>query len=281
VEKRRALWNRDYCSRAAYESSVALQRERFRQIIGVIDSRTPFSAPNLEIPLGGPPVVASGDGYKVLSVRWPVLEGVDGEGLLLEPGGTPLARVVALPEADWSPEMLVGLAPGLPSEAQFARRLAENGCLVLIPTLINGACTWSGNEQLGKLTNLSHREYICRMAYEIGRHIIGYEVQKVLAGVDWFSQWRPSRPVAVMGYGEGGLLALYSAAADTRIEATCVSGYFQTREGLWQEPLYRNVWSLLEVFGDAELAGLIAPRSLTVEASRGPNISGPPVTDAG
>ena len=114
------------------------------------------------------------------------------------------------------------------------------------------------------------------MAYEIGRHIIGYEVQKVLAGVDWFSQCRPSRSVAVMGYGEGGLLALYSAAADARIEATCVSGYFQTREGLWQEPLYRNVWSLLEVFGDAELAGLIAPRSLTVEASRGPVISGPP-----
>jgi len=136
---------------------VALQRERFRQIIGVIDSRTPFSAPNLEIPLGGPPVVASGDGYKVLSVRWPVLEGVDGEGLLLEPGGTPLARVVALPEADWSPEMLVGLAPGLPSEAQFARRLAESGCLVLIPTLIDRACTWSGNEQIGKLTNLTHK----------------------------------------------------------------------------------------------------------------------------
>ena len=281
VEKRGALWNRDYSSRAAYESSVAPQRDRFRQIIGVIDPRIPFSAPYLEIPLGGPSVVASGDGYKVSSVRWPVLEVVDAEGLLLEPAGTPLARVVALPEADWSPEMLVGLAPGVPVEAQFARWLAERGCLVLVPTLINRACTWSGNKQLGKLTNLTHREYICRMAYEIGRHIIGYEVQKVLAGVDRFSQCCPSRPVAVMGYGEGGLLALYSAAADTRIDATCVSGYFQAREGLWQEPLYRNVWSLLDAFGDAELAGLIAPRTLTVEASHGPEISGPPQVTEG
>ena len=133
VEKRGALWNRDYSSRAAYESSVAPQPERFRQIIGVIDPRIPFSVPCLEIPLGVPSVVASGDGYKVSSVRWPVLEGVDAEGLLLEPAGIPLARIVALPEADWSPEMLVGLAPGVPSEAQFARRLAEHGCLVLIP----------------------------------------------------------------------------------------------------------------------------------------------------
>ena len=281
VEKRGVLWNRDYSSPAAYESSVAPQRERFRRIIGVIDPRIPFSVPSLEIPLGGPSVLASGDGYKVSSVRWPVLEGVDAEGLLLEPAGAPLARVVALPDADWSPEMLVGLAPGVPSEAQFARRLAEQGCAVLIPTLINRACIWSGNEQLGKLTNLTHREYVCRMAYEIGRHIIGYEVQKVLAGVDWFSQCRPARPIAVMGYGEGGLLAFYSAAAETRIEATCVSGYFQARESVWQEPLYRNVWSLLEMFGDAELAGLIAPRTLTVEASRGPEIFGPPPVTEG
>ena len=281
VEKRSALWSRSYSARAAYESSVAGQRERFCQIIGVIDPRIPFSAPDLEFPPGGPTVVASGDGYKVSSIRWPVLEGVDGEGLLLEPAGTPLARVMALPEADWSPEVLAGLAPGLPPEAQFARRLAEHECLVLIPALINRACTWSGNEQIGKRTNLTHREYIYRMAYEIGRHIIGYEVQKVLAGVDWFSQCRPARPVAVMGYGEGGLLALYSAAIDTRIEAACVSGYFQAREGVWQEPVYRNVWSLLESFGDAELAGLIAPRALTVEASRGPEISGPPPATEG
>ncbi len=217
--------------------------------------------------MGGPPVVAEGDGYKVSSVRWPVLDGIDAEGLLLEPAGPPRARVVALPDCDWTPEMLAGLSPGMPAAAQFARRLAEQGCVVLIPTLINRACTWSGNEQIGKMTNLSHREYIYRMAYEIGRHIIGYEVQKVLAAVDWFCACQPARPIGVMGYGEGGLLALYSAAADTRIEAACVSGYFQAREGLWQEPLDRNVWSLLEAFGDAELAGLIAPRSLTVEAA--------------
>ena len=31
-------------------------------------------------------------------------------------------------------------------------------------------------------------------AYELGRHIIGYEVQKVLAAVDWFAAATQSPP---------------------------------------------------------------------------------------
>jgi len=281
VKGRQEHWHRDYSSHKAYDTSVAANRDRFSKVIGLIDARVPHTAPSVEVELGGASIVASGDGYKVYSVRWPVLEGVDAEGLLLEPTGTPVAQVVALPDADWSPEMLVGLATGVPAEAQFARRLAENGCRVLVPTLIDRDCTWSGNETLGIHTNLTHREFIYRMAYEMGRHIIGYEVQKVLAAVDWLTSKHETTRIGVMGYGEGGLLAMYSAAVDTRIDATCVSGYFTSRQDLWQEPLYRNVWTLLHEFGDVEIAALIAPRALIVEASRGPEISGPPLVRDG
>jgi cephalosporin-C deacetylase-like acetyl esterase len=115
------------------------------------------------------------------------------------------------------------------------------------------------------------------MAYEAGRHIIGYESQKVLAGVDWFAYENRRRPapIAVAGWGEGALLALYSWALDTRIQATLVSGYFQSRQEAWKEPVYRDVWGLLREFGDAELASLIAPRALIVEASRGPHVAPP------
>src|SRR5262249_37001205 len=120
--------------------------------------------------------------------------------------------------------------------------------------------------------------WIYRMAFEVGRHIIGYEVQKVLAAVDWFSHENAlhSAPIGVAGYGEGGLLAFYSAASDSRIRAAAVSGYFQAREELWKEPVYRYVWGLWHEFGDAEIASLIAPRALIVEASRGPQVDGPP-----
>src|SRR5207302_8564777 len=141
------------------------------------------------------------DRYKVYAGRWPVFEGVDAEGLLLEPKGKPLACVVAIPDADWTPEMLVGLAPGVPKESQFARRLAENGCRVLVPTLIDRKDTWSGNPGLGRMTNQPHREFVYRTAYEMGRHVIGYEVQKVLAAVDWFTKEKDQPSVGVFGYG--------------------------------------------------------------------------------
>ncbi|HEV2472202.1 MAG TPA: hypothetical protein VGS41_06020, partial [Chthonomonadales bacterium] len=47
------------------------------------------------------------------------------------------------------------------------------------------------------------------------------------------------------------------------------------REALWMEPIYRNVFGLLTEFGDAEIASLIAPRPLLIEASRHPDVSAP------
>ena len=271
------FWNRDFSSRGAYEGSVEPNRRRFQKIIGAVDERLPVAALELGATTSASAEVASGDGYKVFTVRWPVLNGVTGEGLLLQPSRPPIARVVAVPDADWTPEMLAGLAPGVDPAAQFARRLAENGCQVVIPVLLDRSDTWSGIAEF-RMTNQPHREFLYRMAFEVGRHIVGYEVQKVLALVDWFARENQaySAPVAVAGYGEGGLLALYSAALDKRIDATLVSGYFQPREQVWREPIYRDIWSLLTEFGDAEIASLVAPRGLIVEASGAPEVNGPP-----
>src|SRR6185437_2252947 len=87
--------------------------------------------------------------------------------------------------------------------------------------------------------------------------------------------------IGVIGYGEGGLLAFYSAAVDPRINACLVSGYFNSRQRTWEEPIYRNVWSILHEFGDAEIATLIAPRGLIVEHSDVAEIKGPPLVQPG
>ena len=256
---------------------VVESRERFRRIIGAVDRRVPIKALELVETTSSPAQIATGRGFKVLRVRWPVFEGVNGEGLLLLPDGPPAARVVAIPDADWTPEMLVGLTPGVAPAAQFARRLAESGCLVVVPTLIDRSSTWSGIPGI-RMTNQPHREFLYRMAFEVGRHIIGYEVQKVLAVIDWFEQENAARQVltGVMGYGEGGLLALYASVLDSRIDRTVVSGYFQSRQEVWKEPVYRDVWGLLREHSDAELMSLITPGHLIVEASAGPEIGGPP-----
>lgn len=281
IEKRETLWARDYSSHNAYAESVEPNRERFRKQIGCIDERLPIEELHYVATTKDTAQIVEDERYTVSRVRWQVFDEVEGEGLLLEPKhNVPItAQIVALPDADWTPETIAGVTDELPPNTQFARRLAKAGCRVVVPLLINRDDTYSGNPTLGAMTNQPHREFIYRMAYQLGRHIIGYEVQKVLSAVDWMSL--TELPIGVIGYGEGGLIAFYSAAVDTRIQATAVSGYFQARQAVWREPIYRNVWGLLHEFGDAEIASLIAPRPLIIETSRGPEIPGPPTPQPG
>ncbi|MCI0378757.1 MAG: hypothetical protein L0215_14205 [Gemmataceae bacterium] len=276
AKERERFWKPDYSSAAAYEKSVNANRERLKKILGVVDARVPVTMEYVATE-SQPALIAETDAYRLHAVRWPVLQGVYGEGLLLEPKGKTVASVVAIPDADQTPESIAGLTPGHVPDAEFARVLAEQGCRVLVPTLINREDKHSQSEQHKRFTNQTHREFIYRMAYQMGRHIIGYEVQKVLAAVDWFAKENPSPPtplpegargklpVGVFGYGEGGLIALYSAALDTRIQSTVVSGHFGPREEVHNEPIYRNVWSLLKQFGDGEVIRLIVPRGLQIE----------------
>ena len=226
VDRRPEQWRRDFSSPEAYNQSVQANRQRFQKVLGIVDSRVAVRMERFGDD-DRPALVAETARYRVFQVRWPVLDGVWGEGLLLEPKTKPLGHVVALPDADQTPEQLVGLAAGIAKEAQFARRLAENGFQVVVPVLIDRSDRWSGNA-LVAFTNQPHREWIYRQAYHMGRHIIGYEIQKVLAAVDWFKQRvGDAAKIGVAGYGEGGLLALYAAAVDARISGCLVSGYFE------------------------------------------------------
>lgn len=280
IEKRAKLWKRDFTSIDAYEKSIEVNRSHLKQCIGVVDPR---STVNMER-FGdddNPALVGQTDRFRVFQVRWPVLEGVHGEGLLLEPTGKAVGNVIALPDADQLPEQLVGLLPGVPASSQFARRLADNGFRVVVPTLISRESTFSGNPLIA-MTNQTHREWIYRQAYHMGKHIIGYEVQKVLALVDWFKNHGGTQvKIGVAGFGEGGMIGFYAAAVDPRIDTVLVSGYFDSRQRVWNEPIYRNVWGLLHEFGDAEIASLIAPRGLVVEHSKAPEVKGPPAVGKG
>lgn len=291
--RRSERWRLHLATRALLEKHLPSSRERLRAMIGATDARltsgpTPSAAFELLTTLDQTSVVARSPLVTVHRVRWPVLEGVTAEGLLLVPE-TVRAGVVALPDADWTPEMLCGLADGLPESVQFVRKLAEAGCLVAVPTLISRRDEFSGHPDV-TFTNQPHREFLYRQAFEVGRHVIGYEVQKILAAVDLIEQSlrrtmsaAKDQPltIGVVGVGEGGLMALHAAAIDPRIHSCWVSSHFQQRESVWQEPIYRNVWGLLTEFGDAELAGMIAPRRLVIEAAHAVNVPGPPLARVG
>ncbi len=171
--------------------------------------------------------------YWIHSATWSAFGDVTGEGLDLDPReASPFASVViVIPDADQTPEQLVGLTEGVSPESQVARRLAANGYHVIVPALIDR--TVAARNGRAKLTN---REFLYRSAFELGRHLIGYEVQKVLGLIDALKakRLRDGQKIVVFGYGEGGMIALYAAALDPRIEAVCVSGYFGDRNEVWQ-----------------------------------------------
>jgi dienelactone hydrolase len=267
------FWKYDRSSAAAWNASVQDNRDRLREIIGVVDVRLP---PRLER-FGDderPALVAETSRYRVYQVRWSVLDGVSAEGLLVQPAnGKTAAHIVVVPDAGQTPEQILGLAPGLPPQRQFARILANSGCELLIPVVVGREPIQTNDAQLAA-SQQTWREWLYRQAFHMGRHVIGYEVQKVLAAVDGFRARRGgSVKIGVVGYAEGALVAFYAAAIDPRIDGALVSGYFDGRSRVWTEPIDRNVWSLLERFSDAKIALLVLPRDLVVEHAEVPSFT--------
>ncbi len=278
IARRAAHWNRDMASPAAYNASIEPNRQRLAHILGVRDSRVPFAGPELVATTAQPALLGTGEGFDIFAVRWPTVGRMHGEGLLLVPNNGPaIADFVAIPDASQTPEQLAGLAPGVPVASQFARRLAEAGCRVMVPALVSRDMQRRAPPGQGGRANLTHREYVYRAAFEMGRQLIGYELQQILACVDWFSAEAGDHPrtIGAVGYGEGGMLALYAGALDLRIDGVCVSGHFGSRQTCWNEPLDRNVFGLLEQFGDAEVGSMLASRVLVIDSTPGPEVSLP------
>ena len=266
--------------------SLEKKRQRFRNMIGVVDERVPsdleFIASGSDFLTGEPTssLVAETPDFTVHHVRWQVLDGLIGEGLYVNPvrndkgsAATPAPALVLIPDASETPEDLLGIGNRLPAEQQMGLRFAEAGFRLIIPATINREIYFGpdGNDARIKRSDQSHREWIYRQAFQMGRHVIGYEVQTALAAVEWLRSTGSSASVGVAGYGEGGLVAFYSAAANPEVEHCFVSGYFGPRKNVSSEPIYRNVFGLLRDFGDAEIANLIAPRPLMIEHSPFPD----------
>lgn len=178
---RNDFWQRDFTSPAAFNQSIASQRQELQEILGLIDKR---SAPFLSYQESGvlKPYTFENEKYTISAVKWQVFDGVFGdfyaEGLLISPKAEIKASVVYVPDAGTAPEVVARMTgkdkPGFGRAAQMAR----NGVEVLVPVLLNRQDTFSGNPIQGKFTNQTHREYIYRQGFILGRHVIGYELQK-------------------------------------------------------------------------------------------------------
>lgn len=250
--QRAAQWRPDPSSPQTYPESLAPHRNLLREILGVTDHRLPPA-----ILTAGDPI---GTTRPAIPIHWPVLEGLHGDGLRIPAHEKETsATIILIPDSDTAPESLI--APDGPSSTELIlREKAE----ILIPRLLNRDHSFAGSELLGIQTNCSHREWIYRQSFILGRHPLGLEVQKILSLVDVLSQRKPTPDIVLVGQGEGAWLALFAAALDPRIHSVLLSGHFGPRENLASEPLDHNLFGFLKTFGDAELAAMIAPRPLII-----------------
>ena len=198
-------------------------RAKLRELIGAVDARVPFT----EFARHG------GD------IRWPVLRGVEAGGHI-----------------SWPQPRCYHAILGATLAAAH-----RNDCLTIATGAIDRATTLSGNPRLKKTTTQSHREFLYRMSFEAGRHPLGYEVQKILALVDWFASRPGKLPIYVTGANDGALAALLACALDERItHCRALNLQFDDRQ-LASNPIDQNIWLFSEHFDKARLQQLIRPRA--------------------
>lgn len=255
----------------AWDQIVARNRVELRRLIGADDE---FLSPKPQRKQ-----IAETPAFTYSLVEWPVLRlgntgstsGSSGTvvkeyGILLESKRTGThPAVVAIPDAHLSAADIAGLTQRLPQREQFASSLAVNGYIVFVPFFTQ--------RRTFSLPWTEDRDWLVRLAYQVGRHPIGSEVQQVSSAVDFLRTLPRVDPerIGVVGSGQGGLTALYAAALDTRLRAALVAHYFDRRERAYEEPEDRIIWKHLQRFGDAEIAAMIAPRALVIDRG-GPGV---------
>jgi dienelactone hydrolase len=255
--ERKERWLREAASKESFAISLTDRRKRLSVLLGLVEETTLKPDPSRRFihQSWEPVTVAEQHGIKVTSVTWRAFDGVSGDACLLTPDGTIMADVVALPDTS-----VAGAAGEIPP---WAFALARGGARVLLVGLVDRGLN---------SFQLDEREWIHRSAFVLGRTLTGYELLKISTGIDCLLADRGGnqRPLGIIGYGEGGRLALFAGALDERIDCAAVCGSFGPREKLWREPADHNVFGLLRGFGDAEIACLISPRALVVEGGSYP-----------
>ena len=203
-------------------------REKLRELIGTLDPR----------------VTATGFIAHAGGVQWPVVEGVMAEGAIVEPKGPPTCYHIALNQ---HPQAM------------------ESACLTVVLKLFAVAPGVAGNLRLGKVTEQPPREFLYRMAYPMGRHPLGYEVQTVLAAVDNLMLRQPRRPISITALGGvSSLVSLLACALDTRIDNCTAVNLNLDLSDLSRLPVEFNIWQWAEHFDQDRLAALVSPRKLTM-----------------
>lgn len=256
------LWHPNFSSLSAYRSSLDQHRQDLRHMLGLVPGRVRENVAQEN--------VLEQDFVRVDDVTIPVAPGFEARALVVIPAGQVSGAVIAIPDATVSREAFLGLGEGQ-STAPWLENLLRHGVAVAVPSMTERTTDYD----FGAKWKINRRQLLYRLGFIVGRTLVGVEVQQTLAIRDYLAerlQLQDDR-VGLLGAGQGAMTALYAAGVDGQSGPVAIVDYFQQRENCWKEPVDRILYGQLNEFGDAEVAGLIAPGSLTIVTSEDSGIS--------
>lgn len=253
-------WKPDFSSLTSYRASLQEHRGHLQQLLGLIEV-----GPNT---LRAQEAALTTTETQIESLTLTLQKGFQARALLFVPAGKVSGAVIAIPGAATSSKESYETAEGQKS-AHWLTMLLERRVAVCVLITVDRKM-WkqsiTSRTPPSLLPIIDRRELLSRLGFIVDRPLVGLEVQQVLALRDYLMKRFGTRKerIGLLGMRQGGMTALYAAAVDGHFGAVSIVDYFQQRETCWKEPVDRMLYGQLKEFGDAEIAGLIAPAPLDV-----------------
>ena len=263
---------------AAYDKSATPYRSDWAAFLSVSDpAGAPLNVKKIK--------VREFDSYTAYRVWFDTVPGVQAYGILLVPKAPgPKPALVCVHGHEGTPELVAGfLSEDILKKniyRAFGRTAVLRGYVVWCPMIMR---YYSEEREPQEGPEAKGRDLLHKKAQLTGRTLMGLEVAKIRRGVDYLETLPEvdRRRIGIYGLSKGGQYTLYTAGVETRFAAVVVSGWFNDRVKKitgYKTPdnptpfitrTHRSEYylpGLLDRFGDAELAWMIAPRPLLIEA---------------
>ncbi|RLS56318.1 MAG: hypothetical protein DWH91_06975 [Planctomycetota bacterium] len=254
-----AILPNDYSSPAAFAKSAERYRQAFLASIGYPPPGEVPSGPSQFIVIGED---ALGTYYRALI---PILPGVHAEGIYIVPKslkpGEKAPLVISMHGGGGSPE--VALFHGGANYHDMVRGGLKRGYIVFAPQHLFSAEGFPKDVR-------NRTDQRLRL---IGTSLTAIEIAKITRSLDVLLN-RPEIDegrVAMVGLSYGGYYALVTPAVDTRIKVAVCSCYYGVQEGRYARdelsvPVDFQFSDRFTLFRDADIAALICPRALQIQA---------------
>jgi len=259
-----ALFKPDFSSAKAYETSAKGLRKKFAESIGYPPPGTVRGEDASFLKMAEDDL---GIYYRAL---FPVVPGVHAEGIYIVPKGMKgrVPLVISMHGGGGSPE--VALFHGGSNYHDMVRGAVKNGYAVFAPQHLFSAPGFPGDIR-------NRTDERLRL---VGTSLTAIEIAKITRSLDFLLKLKEIDPkrVAMVGLSYGGYYSLVVPALEPRIKVVVSSCYFGVQEFRYEgdelsipsDFKFMDRFSLLR---DTEIAALICPRPLLIQAGKSDDAS--------